>query len=146
VRTNRRVDEYEDNADERRDNYVFHYSPSPLPYGESCARRRGIGSVERRRGCDSFVRRSRLPGGRPRPCTASSRMHVISCESVRCSAAARRRSDSFKWLGTYAPMKTPLRFAIYPPLILVRIYPANTEQVSKPNSVLRSKSKWRSFI
>jgi len=26
------------------------------------------------------------------------------------------------------------------------IDPANTEQVCKPNSVLRSKSKWRSFI
>jgi len=38
---------------------------------------------------------------------------VISCERVLCSAAARRRKDSFKWLGTYAPMKTPLRFAIY---------------------------------
>jgi len=26
------------------------------------------------------------------------------------------------------------------------IYPANAEQVCKPNSVLRSESKWRSFI
>src|ERR1051325_4614100 len=48
-------------------------------------------------------------------------MRVISCESVRCSAAARRRSDSFRWLGTYAPIKTPLRFAIYPPLCLCQI-------------------------
>lgn len=40
-------------------------------------------------------------------------MRVISCESVRCSATARRRSDSFKSFGTYAPMKTPLRFAIF---------------------------------
>ena len=37
---------------------------------------------------------------------------MISCESVRCSAAARRRSDSFNSFGTYAPIKTPLRFAI----------------------------------
>src|SRR6185369_17919754 len=74
-----------------------------------------MGSLARRRGCDSLVRRSRLPGGKPRPCTASSRIRVISCERVRCSAAARRRSDSFRWLGTYAPIKTPLRLAIYPP-------------------------------
>ena len=40
---------------------------------------------------------------------------MISCERVRCSAAARRRSDSFRWLGTYAPIKTPLRLAIYQP-------------------------------
>ena len=38
---------------------------------------------------------------------------MISCESVRCSAAARRRRDSLRWFGTYAPMKTPLRLAIY---------------------------------
>src|ERR1044072_1166566 len=64
-------------------------------------------------------------------------MRVISCESVRCSAAARRRGDSFRWLGTYAPIKTPLRLAIYPPLSNVRFDPANAEQVCKPNSVLR---------
>ena len=46
-------------------------------------------------------------------------MRVISCERVRCSAAARLRSDSFSSLGTYAPMKTPLRFAIlWTPLLL----------------------------
>src|SRR5689334_6506107 len=68
-------------------------------------------------------------------------MRVISCESVRCSAAARRRRDSFRWLGTYAPMKTPLRLAIYRrPLscFVGKNNPANTEQVYKPNSVLQS--------
>ncbi len=41
--------------------------PPELPYGSSPARRRGIGSVERRLGWESLVRRSMLPGGKPRP-------------------------------------------------------------------------------
>jgi hypothetical protein len=81
-------------------------------YGRSSARRRIGGSVARRRGIAVVSRLSTLPAGKPLPCTASTRMRVISCESVRCSAAARRRSDSFNSLGTYAPMKTPFRFAI----------------------------------
>src|SRR6266550_3546135 len=71
-------------------------------------------------------------------------MRVISCESVLCSAAARRRKDSFKWLGTYAPMKTPLRFAIYRSLSFENLVkrweclaPSEVEQVCKPNSVSR---------
>ena len=78
---------------------VAYSSPDFCPgetYVTSTARRRGAGSVARRLGVDSLFRRSTLPAGSPRPCTASSRIRVISCESVRCSAAARRRSDSFK--------------------------------------------------
>lgn len=114
------------------------------PYGSSPDLRRGIGSLARRRGCESFVRRSRLPAGRPRPWTASSRIRVISCESVRCSAAARRRRDSLRWLGTYAPMKTPFRLAIYHrPLsrFVGKNNPAIAEQVYKPNSVPRLRSQ-----
>lgn len=81
-------------------------------YGRSSDRRRVGGSVERRRGTVGFPRRSTLPGGRPLPWTASIKIRVISCESVLCSPAARRRSDSFNSFGTYAPMNTPLRLAI----------------------------------
>ena len=41
--------------------------PPELPYGSSPARRRGIGSVARRLGWESLVRRSMLPAGKPRP-------------------------------------------------------------------------------
>src|SRR6185295_17467389 len=95
--------------------------PPVLPYGSSPARRRGMGSVARRLGWESLVRRSMLPAGKPRPWTASSRILVISWDRVRCSAAARRRRDSFKWLGTYAPMNTPFRFAIYRRLTFVHL-------------------------
>src|SRR5438132_2512545 len=47
-------------------------------------------------------------------------MRVISCDSVRCSPAASRRRDSFNSLGTYAPMKTPLRLAICFRCLLVK--------------------------
>jgi hypothetical protein len=89
-----------------------YFLSSPDLYETSTLLRRGAGSLDRRRGVDSRLRRSTLPAGRPLPWTASSRMRVISCERVLCSAAARLRKDSFRWLGTYAPMNTPLRFAI----------------------------------
>lgn len=95
--------------------------------------------MERRRGTAVVFRRSTLPGGRPWPCTASTRIRVISCESVRCSPAARRRSDSFNSFGTYAPIKTPLRFAIrYSGLLQIvdkRVEASAVKRVDKPNSV-----------
>ena len=80
--------------------------------GRSSARRRIGGSVARRRGVTLVFRLSTLPAGKPFPWTASTSIRVISCDSVLCSAAARRRNDSFNSFGTYAPINTPFRFAI----------------------------------
>jgi len=63
---------------------------------------------------------------------------VISCERVRCWAAARRRSDSFSSFGTYAPIKTPFRFAIYlcrSPVEESRGRRQQSDVPCKPNSV-----------
>ena len=97
----------------------------------------GSGSVARRRGvlfCDLL---STLPEGRPLPCTASTSILVISCERVRCSIAARRLSDSFSSLGTYAPINTPFRLAIS---LSHSFYSSPTicpaiREIHKPNSV-----------
>lgn len=111
-------------------------------YGRSSARLLSGGSVARRRGTDVLpVRRSTLPVGRPLPWTASIRIRVISCERVRCSRAARRRSDSLSSLGTYAPIKTPLRFAMIQCELLISCIGAEREkeQAYKPNFVLARK-------
>lgn len=110
--------------------------------GRSSARRLSGGSVARRRGIDAWpVRRSTLPAGRVWPWTASIKMRVISCDNVRCSSAARRRRDSLSSLGTYAPIKTPFRFAMIQCelLILLNRGRVRKEQTCKPNFVLTRK-------
>ncbi len=107
-------------------------------YGRSSARRRIGGSEARRRGTIACPRRSTLPAGRPLPWTASTKIRVISCERVRCSSAARRRSDSFNSLGTYAPINTPFRFAIWDILLVFSHKSAialQMKRVYKPNLV-----------